>query len=291
LVGQDEAVRALTVMGKAGEIPHCLLLSGPSGCGKTTIARILKAKLKCSDFDFAELNIADLRGIDMVRSIRDRMGQSPIGGATRIWLLDEVARATTDAQNAFLKMLEDTPPHVYFILCTTEPQKLLETIRTRATEVKVRALREDEMAQLLQKISALEDFHLSEEVQDKIVALAEGSPRKALVLLNQVIGLKEESEQLAAVSAGVASSESIELARALMNTKVAWASIAKLLQTVQEDPEALRRMILGYCGAILLKGGNNMDRAYSIISCFERAFYDSGKPGLVASCFEVVCKQ
>jgi len=288
LFGQDGAVNSLVDLGKRHAIPHCLLLSGPSGCGKTTIARILKEKLGCSDFDFVELNIADLRGIDVIRSIREQMNRAAIGGKNRLWLLDEVARATKDSQNALLKILEDTPGHVYFILCTTEPQQLLETIRTRATEIKVKSLKDGDMRELLKSISAKEEFELDEEVMDKIVSCADGSPRKALVLLNQILGLPKTEEQLAAVSAGQSTAEAIELARTLMKPKVSWPAVAKILKTLEDDPESLRRMILGYCTAVMLGGGTSGDRAYRIITCFERNFYDSGKAGLCASCWEVV---
>ncbi len=288
LVGQDDAVRMLTDMGKRKAIPHCLLLTGPSGCGKTTIARILKEKLRCSDSDFAELNIADVRGIDVVRSIRDRMGYAPMGGQTRIWLLDEIARATKDAQNAFLKMLEDTPEHVYFILATTEPQQLLGTIKTRATEVKVRGLKPKEMEGLLGSISEKEQFKLSEEVRDKIVQVADGSPRKALVLLNQIVGLDSEEEQLAVVVAGDSTTQAIDLARALINPKPQWSNVAKVLKGMEDDAESVRRVVLGYCSSIVLSGGNLASRAAFILDVFRDNFYDSGKSGLIGACWEVV---
>lgn len=287
LIGQDDAVKMLKDMGKRNVIPHCILFTGPSGCGKTTIARILKSKLNCSDFDFNEMNIADARGIDVVREIRSRMGLAPIGGSVRIWLLDEVARATTDFQNALLKLLEDTLPTVYFFLATTEPQKLLATIKTRATEIKVKALNDKDMEKLLNSIAEKEQFVLSESVRDKITEAAEGSPRKALVLLNQVAGLDNEEDQLAVVSAGVASAQSIELCRALMNPKVRWPEVAKIIKLLEEEPESLRRMVLGYANAVLLNSGNS--RAYEMITCFERNYFDSGKAGLAASAYELIC--
>src|SRR5690606_3369465 len=110
-----------------GDIPHAMLFTGPSGCGKTTLARILRVKLRCSDNDFQEINAADFRGIDSIRSMRQQVGAAPLGGDSRIWLIDEAHSMTADAQNAFLKLLEDTPRHVYFFLATTDPQKLKKT--------------------------------------------------------------------------------------------------------------------------------------------------------------------
>lgn len=289
LYGQKAAVALLQDLGRRNAIPHCLLLSGPSGCGKTTIARILKSKLKCSDSDFAELNCAgDARGIDAVREIRSRMGLSPMGGDCRIWLLDEAGKLTGDAQTALLKMLEDTPGHVYFILCTTDPQKLIATIRTRSTEVTVKSLDRSTMNKLLTDVMGREGIKLSKEVVDKITQSAEGSPRKALVILNQVMGLATEEEQLGAAGVGDASPKAIEIARLLMNPQTKWVDMAKVLKEVDEDPESLRWMVLGYAQSVMLGGGKAAERAYQIVLAFQFNFYDSKRAGLVSACYGVI---
>ena len=195
IIGQQEAIRTLTEMGKNGSIPHTILLSGPSGCGKTTIARILKTKLKCSDNDFYEINAADSRGIDTVRDIRQRMFLAPIGGECRIWLVDESHQLTSQAQQSFLKILEDTPKHVYFFLASTEPNKLLKTIITRSTEIKLRELTEKELVELVNRTVKDEDKKISEDIVKKMADLADGSARKALVLLHQIISVDNKEQQ------------------------------------------------------------------------------------------------
>ena len=287
VLGQPQAVSMLREKAKTGTVPHCLLLSGPSGCGKTTIARILQKVLKCSDADFREMNIADVRGIDMVREIRSKMHLSPIGGNTRIWLLDECARGTVDAQNAFLKMFEDTPEHVYFILATTEPMKLLSTIRTRATEVKLLPLDARIMIELIDRVATAEEIVLTGEVKDMIVTTAEGSPRKALVLLGQVASVSGEEDQLAVIEASAGSPTAIEIARALMKHSP-WSTVAKLLKECQDDPESVRHVVLGYFGSVMLGGGKTARRAFEVVDIFSKPFYDSKKAGLVAACFEAI---
>lgn len=289
LRGQEAAVQTLKQMGANGKIPHCLLLTGPSGCGKTTIARILQTRLKCHDIDFEELNCAgDARGIDTIRDINERMGMRPMGGPVRIWLLDECAKLTTDAQTALLKMLEDTPDHVYFFLATTDPEKLIKTIRTRATEIKLGPVREESMRELLKDIAGREQFSLAEEVADKIIEAAEGSPRKALVLLNQVLQIKEVEHQLAAVSSGVSSAKAIDLARRIFKPGVQWKELAECLKQMDDEPETVRRVVLGYANSILLGGGKLAPLAFNVIDIFGDNLFDSGKAGLSRMCYEVL---
>jgi DNA polymerase-3 subunit gamma/tau len=148
VVGQPRAVAQLTQMGRDDRRPHLLLFVGPSGCGKTTLARIVRRKLRCGEADFMEVNAANNRGIDMVRDIEQRIGLAPIDGDCRVWLIDEAHALTPDAQGAFLKILEEPPSHVYFMLATTDPQKLKPTIRTRATEIVVYPVPPDDLAGL-----------------------------------------------------------------------------------------------------------------------------------------------
>ena len=132
--------------------PHTFLLHGPTGCGKTTIARIIANELGCHERDFIEINTADLRGIDTSREIINRSQFAPIQGSIMVWLIDECHKLTNDAQNALLKLLEDTPKHIYIILCTTDPQKLLSTIKGRCIQFQVSPLNDIEMFQLLRRI-------------------------------------------------------------------------------------------------------------------------------------------
>lgn len=288
LIGQDEAVATLKDLGRRGAIPHCLLMTGPSGTGKTTAALILRRKLKCSDHDFAEINAAKERGIEMVRSISQRMGLAPMGGPCRVWLIDECHQLSADAQGGLLKMLEDTPRHVYFILATTDPQKLREAIRTRSTEIKFKALDTAALRQLVGDVAAAEGKLLEDDLIDKIAEAADGSARKALVHLHAVIGIKDPDEQRAAVAAGDYKSESINLARALFRHGAGWADVVKLLKGLEDDAEQVRRHVLGYARTILLGGGKGAARAEVVIDEFRDNFYDSGAAGLALACRRVI---
>jgi len=289
IIGQTNSVKILRSKLKSKTLPHAILFSGPSGCGKTTLARIVRKALQCGMHDFTELDCADFRGIDMVRNIRTHLYQAPISGKCRIWLIDECHKMTGDAQNAFLKMLEDTPNHVYFMLATTDPQKLKTTIRTRCTEIVVKPLNSKHMNQLLNSVCSQENLRIPSEVLEKIIDNSNGSARKALVLLDQIIELKDADDMLNAIKTTSVEEQAISIARALHNPNTRWNELARVLKRIQnEDPEPIRWMILGYAKAVLLSGGNRSDRAYLIIEAFRDHFYDSKWAGLVASCYEVI---
>ena len=228
----------------------------------------------------------------MVRSIRSNVMLAPISGKCRFWTIDEAANLTTEAQNAFLKLLEDTPKHAYFVLTTTDPQKLLKTIITRATELKFRLLSVKDLEQVVMSVLEAEQMNpLSRDVLDRLLDVADGSARKVLVLLHAIIGLEGEEEQLDAITKGDHKVVAIELARSMMKPGVSWQEVAKVLKTVDEDPESLRRMIIGYCRSVLLGGGRGARRAAAVIDRFQDAMYESGTAGLALACYDIICPE
>lgn len=289
LIGQEAAIASLSKLVEAKKIPHAILLSGPSGSGKTTIARILKTELNCGDHDFQEMNCADFRGIEDVRDVRRQMGFRPISGDARIWLFDECSKITGDGQTALLKMLEDTPDHVYFILATTDPQKLLKTILTRCTEIKLKALTNTALLTLIGRVAEKEQLSISKEVQQEIAEAAEGSGRKALVILEQIAQLGTDEEKMAGIKiSSAAKTQAIELARELFAFKPSWAKVAAILKELNEEPESIRYLVLGYAKSILLGGGKLSPHAFKVIEIFGNNFYDSKHAGLAAACWEVL---
>ncbi len=290
VAGQVRAVATLQKFLDRGDLPHSILFTGPSGCGKTTLARILKKALDCGNADFQEINSSDHRGVEVVRDIRRYMNLSPIAGACRIWILDEAHKLTNDAQNAFLKMLEDTPDHVYFFLLTTDASKLIKAIHTRCSEIRLVPLTEAELEGLLCAVAGLENLKVSDKVIGEIVEVSEGSARKALVILEQVGGFEGDAAQLQAVQASsVNKDQAIALARVLINPQAAWAPVATILKDLKdEDPEGIRYLVLAYARSVMLGGGNLAPRAFMIIDYFSENFYDSKQAGLAAACWAVV---
>lgn len=285
VVGQRAACAQLAALAKGPEgIPHCILFSGPSGCGKTTLARIVRRKLKCSDSDFFEVNAAESRGIDMVRAIQARVGLAPIGGESRVWLIDECHQLTADAQGAFLKLLEEPPDHVYFMLATTHPEKLRQAIRTRCTQITVDLIGAGELAALVSRIAEERDVSIDDEVVAKLAHVSEGSARKALVLLQQIIGITEPAKQLSLLENADAQTAAIEIARAIMGGKP-WRTVAALVKECKEEPETIRWMVLSYFTTVALGGGKDTERAVAIMEEFQYNYFDTKRAGLVMSCY------
>lgn len=285
MLGNEETVSALRGMLKKGEVPHTLLFSGPSGCGKTTLARIVASELKAHEVDIVEKNCSAERGIDFIRDIQKAMNRAPSGGECRVWILDEVHQLTKEAQNAALKMWEDTPDHVYFFLATTDPQKLLPTIRTRCSDMPVVELSERETTSLVKRVSNKVKIELNKKTLRKLVELSHGSARLALVLLDKIRHIPEAKRLKAMQDRADEENVAIDLCRALIK-RAPWKEVGKILRGLKADSEGIRYAVLGYARNTLLSSGSK--RAYSILRAFENNTYDTKDAGIAIACFEAL---
>jgi len=285
--GQKPAVRALEKFFETNRVPHTILITGPSGTGKTTLARIIARKLKCKGADLVELNSADDRGIDVVRTIRRRMHAAPMVSKCRMWLIDEAHGLTGEAQTALLKLLEDTPEHVYFILLTTHPAKIIPTIRTRSTHLQLELLPPGEMTTLISAVCETEKIPLRPDVQAKLIESAGGSPRQALVSLDMIRD-NAPDEQLRMLSDPSTEAFAYKLVQALCRQGARWGDVKGMLDKIEDDPETIRWSVLGYASTMAVRGeGATAARAVNIIQSFRDNFYDSKRAGLIAACWEV----
>lgn len=284
IYGNRDLVSSLTAILK--NPPHAFLFHGPTGCGKTTIARIIANELGCKGSDLREVDSADFRGIETVRDIRKQSMYRSLESSCRVWILDECHKMSNDAQNALLKALEDTPKHVYYILCTTEPEKLIKTIKGRCSQFQVNLLNDVEMKKLLRSIYTAEGQKLEKEVYEQIIETAVGHPRNAIQILEQVLAVKPEERLEIAKRSAEMQTQSIELCRALIKG-ASWQKVRNILTGLKkEDPETIRRQVLGYCSSVLL---NNDDQiAGKIMEEMIEPFYNSGFPGLVFACYSII---
>lgn len=290
IVGQDDIVTSLENFVENDNIPHAIMLIGQSGCGKTTIARIIRRLLNCNKSDFIE---DAPRKVDDVRLIKQRIHQAPLRGDCRVWLIDECHKLTSDAQTEFLKMLEDTPDHVYFILTTTEPQKMKPTIKNRCTKYNVNPLSNENLILVLARVCKKEKVKLSSDVTLKILDNSDGSARQALVYLNQVIGLKKEKDMLNAIVPETTQAAAFDIVKALLyNRGTQWSQMAAILRGLKdENPEQIRNLVLACVTTEMSKGNKMSPRCAFILECFLDSYFYSGRAGLFLSCWQVIANK
>jgi DNA polymerase III gamma/tau subunit len=289
VIGQDETIHQINALLKRKQLPHTILLSGPTGTGKTTLARIIGSKLKAHDMDINEMNCAgEQRGIEFIRSLAQRIRGKSLHGGVRIWILDECHQLTKDAQDAGLKLFEDVPGHVYFILCSSDPQNLKPTVRTRCTEFKLKELTPSSIEGILTRSIKRNKLTIHPDAIEMIAENSRGSARSALVMLNQIADLPPDNQCKAAASfeeRGPAE----DLAK-LLTKNAPWSSVAAAIKETNADAESLRRGIMAYVTTIMLnqpKPSPFRNRLHRIAQAMQYDFYTTGKSGLVLACYEL----
>jgi DNA polymerase-3 subunit gamma/tau len=209
LVGQEHVARGLSGAIESGRIGHAYLFTGARGVGKTSAARIYAKALECErgpaaepcnacdscraiaagqDVDVVEIDAASNRGIDEIRQLRQNVAVRPARGRFKIYIIDEVHMLTREAFNALLKTLEEPPPHVKFVLCTTEPEKLPITILSRCQRFDFTTVETGSIAGRLAQIVEAEGADVSPEALMLIARRAAGSMRDSQSLLEQLLG-------------------------------------------------------------------------------------------------------
>jgi DNA polymerase III gamma/tau subunit len=268
---------------------HVFLMIGSAGTGKTTIARIMADYLKAGPMSIHEINSAENRGIDSAREIMEQMRYNPSDGESIVYILDEFHQQTKPAQEAFLKPLEETPSHVYFFICTTNPEKLITPLKSRCSLIVMKPLKPDEMEHLITRTAESEGVDISDNVVGRIIECANGGSRKALKLLGKVLYLDNDKERLRAlrdVTDEDVSKETIDFCRALYSGKK-WNVIVDLLKQMDlTEPESIRYAVLGYGNAILMKGMNST--ALKIMEAFSVDTYTTGKFGITLMAADAV---
>ncbi len=217
VIGQNHVVKTLTNALKQQKLPHALLFSGIKGTGKTTVARIVAKALNCKNLidgyepcnecincleinkgifvDVIEIDAASNRGIDQIRELIENLKFAPAKGKAKVYIIDEAHMLTKEASNAFLKSLEEPPSHVYFILATTEPNKLLPTILSRCQRHEFRRIDFSLIMKYLKEVCKKENYQIEDEALELIAKEAQGSLRDALSLLDQAIAYGTKTKE------------------------------------------------------------------------------------------------
>jgi len=260
ILGNDLAIKSIEKELEAGT--QVFLLTGPGGCGKTTTARVFAKKLGADELSIHELNSSENRGIDTVREIMSQIRYAPLDSSKVVYILDEIHQQTSASQNALLKVLEECPSHVVFFLATTNPEKLIQPLKTRCSVVDLKPLNHLTMFTLLRRVAHKEGVKIDLDILHKVADLSEGSSRQGLKILSSIIGFdtdEERKEFLEKNTFNEENGEVIELCRALLNQE-GWAKymecLEKLKDQLSSNSESIRQAVMGYAYAVLKKGMN-----------------------------------
>ena len=210
MIGQEQVTRPLSTALDNGRVNHAYLFSGPRGTGKTSSARILARSLNCvegptstpcgvcpscvalapggpGNLDVTEMDAASNGGVDEMRELRERAYFAPAESRYRVFIIDEAHMITGAGANALLKIVEEPPEHLVFIFATTEPEKIIGTIRSRTHHYPFRLLTPQAMRQLVERTVAAEGVTVDENVYPLVIRAGGGSPRDTLSILDQLL--------------------------------------------------------------------------------------------------------
>lgn len=259
VVGQPNVVEVLT-KSIANKTPsHAYLFCGGRGTGKTTVARIFARDIGCNPEDIIEIDAASNRGIDEIRELREAVRTAPFSSPFKVYIVDEAHMLTKEASNALLKTLEEPPHHVIFILATTDPEKLPETIVSRCQKLVFSSPSIDVLASRLEYVAKSEDAKLTHDGAVLIAKHGKGSYRDALGVLEQVLSLTYKEYTYDTIAQFLGEPEELLLIQLLTaiskkDTEELFAVVQKLrahgesLRTYDAFIEVVRQALLGRIG-------------------------------------------
>lgn len=290
IYGQDHVIPSLkSIMSRKIEsIPHTFSFFGHFGCGKTTLAYIVANTLGCSEINIQYYNTANTRGIDTIRDMETACQYRPItkpgDNPIKFYILDECHEITKSGQNAMLKMLEKPPDHAYFVLCTSEHEKLLDPLRSRANTYVLKPLSRLTLVKIIKEVCKKERVTFPGDIIRSIADYSENSARNALKILDKVIDIADDDEVRKAIpGAAIEYKEIIDICRIMLDRSyTSWPDLCTLLKSIDAKPDEIRRGILGYLGSVAMNSQKYPARLITMCSLFSESIMYSNMGALVA---------
>ncbi len=279
ILGQDHVVRALSGAVREGRLAHAFLFCGPRGTGKTSTARILAKMVNCENgptpepcgtceqcvavrdgqhLDVVEIDAASHGGVDDARDLREKAPTAPVQGREKVYIIDEAQRLSREAFDALLKVFEEPPPGVRFVLATTEPHKMPATIVGRCQRFDFRRVPVEAVAEHLERVGKDEGMTISAEAAHAIARQSEGSVRDALSLLDQasVLGAGQVDETVVTALIGAGRSDvqyALADAVAVGDAKGVFELVSRLVQEGQDLRHVTNEVLAHFRNLLLVK--------------------------------------
>jgi DNA polymerase III subunit gamma/tau len=284
VIGQEPVVKSLKRVIK-DQRAHTFLFTGPAGTGKTTLARILAnsfAGAQGTVANIREIPAADDTGVDAMREIIRHtlyraIGESPV----KANVIDECHRLSGAAWDVLLKPIEEPPPHVYWLFCSTNPGKIPKTILTRCLRYDLKPVIEEDLLELLVRVAEAEKLDAADEVIEACVEEAAGSPRQALVYLEACAYCETAGEARAAMRSAAQSKEVGDLCRFLLGQRGrTWAEAMRLVKAMGDvEAESVRIGVVNYLNVVLMgtKGDAKAKELLVMLEAFGKTYNPTDK--------------
>lgn len=255
--GQDHIVSVLEAAIKNKKTAHAYLFVGTRGTGKTSVARILARELGVSDKDLYEMDAASHTGVDNIRELREGVNVMPFDSPYKFYIIDEAHMLSKGAWNAFLKTLEEPPPHAIFVLATTERDKVPDTIQSRCEIYTFKQPTREVLTQVISDVAKKEGYALEKAAAELVALLAEGSFRDALSILQKVLTVSKDKKIDAAEVETVTGAPRGEMVRQILKAlseKDAESALKAIQTAVQDniDARTLARLLIHRMRVVLL---------------------------------------
>lgn len=269
IIGQPAAVESVMAALEEGR-SRAFIFAGPSGVGKTTISRIIAGEMEA---ELMEIDAATHTGVDAMRDVQQMTQYAPLNAPSRVIIVDECHMLSKSAWNSMLKVIEEPPKNVLWCLCTTELEKVPETIKTRCLVYTLQLVDAEALMQLLTHIDAEEGSDANQDVMWLCAEKADGSPRRAITMFSQVMDCETRAEAAILLRQPLEDGEVIDLCR-LMAQGAPWDKIIKLLKKLEkQNPESIRRIICAYFSKVAMKESfQKAQNALAILQAFERPY-------------------